>query len=125
LKDAEEEDKDNEEKNNKEEKKKEKKDHREESRYTLIEEKIIEHRKVNKDSMQLLVVTSQQRCPLYQLLLTVNYLKVVQDNYITCAHKQQLMSAEINGQYKGILHVAEKYSSSKALRKPVTFCLIE
>jgi len=125
LKDAEEEDKDNEEKNNKEEKKKEEEDYREEPRYTPIEEKIIGHRKVNKDGMQLLVATGQQRCPLYQLLLTANYLKVVQDNYMTCAHKQQLMSAEINGQYKGILHVVKEYSSSEALRKPVTFCLIE
>ncbi len=44
---------------------------------------------------------------------------------MTCAHKQQLTNAEINDQYKGILHVVEEYSSSEALRKPVTFCLIE
>jgi len=125
LEDAGEEDEDNEEEDDEEEEEEEEEDHRGEPGYTPIGEKIIGHRKVNKDGMQLLVATGQQRCPLYQLLPAANYLKVVRDNYMACAHKQQLTGAEINGQYKGILHVAEEYSSPGALRKPVTFCLVE
>ena len=123
--DNEEEHDDEDEEDAEEEEEEEEEDHRGEPGYTPTGKKIIGHRKVSRDDMQLLVATSLQRCSFYQLLPAANYLKVIQDNYMACAHKQQLTGAEITGQYKSILHVAEEYSSLGALRKPVTFCLVD
>lgn len=93
--------------------------------YTALGEMIVAHRKVGRDGRQLLVATGHKDCPFYQLRPAGDYLREVVDAYYKCEHAKQLTNTPLQGQYKGIRHVAEEYSRPGALKKPVTLSMVE